>query len=270
MSALKTALKQLFPASILFAVVLIMSSMRTCGVPGLTISVQDSTNIVLGWPSTPGTTYLIQYTSTLSTNIEWEDLANFYPANLDGNWTSFTITNAIIAACEGDYTNNVQSGGPPGPNDEIARGAAMSASSDPSVAQGILVPPSPWIPETLPSGAVLERDGTYVPFRPPQSTRTMLMASDRISLDGGVEPDGITNGDSCEASGPGFFRVVANGVTCIGITNNEVLSGMVTIPLEIVAPNGDPITGATLQVDGSAAPGGLALQASNNLILRGS
>jgi hypothetical protein len=265
MSAGKSIFKRLFPATVLFAIFLIMSPMRSYAVPGLTISVQDGTNIVLGWPSTPGTTYLIQYASSLSTNTEWEDLTNFYPASLDSNWTSFTVTNAI-PACGGSDTNSIQSNGPPAPDDEMAGGAAMSVSSASSATNGIPVPPSPWIPATLPNGAILEPDGTYVPLSPPRhSFQSQSAAADGVMAGGFASPDDGTNGSGCEASGSGFFRVVANGVTCIGITNNEVVSGTVTIPLEIAAPNGDPITGAMLWVDGAMTPGGAAIQGTNNL-----
>jgi hypothetical protein len=80
-----------------------------------------------------------------------------------------------------------------------------------------------------------------------------------------VSSDDSTNGSGFQASPPGFFRVVRNGVHCIGLTNGQVVSGTVTIPLEIAAPDGDPITGAVLQVEGNPAPGGAALQGANNL-----
>jgi len=120
----------------------------------------------------------------------------------------------------------------------------------------MMFPPTPWIPQTLPDGAILKANGTYVPLPSPSS----VPERSTPGSGGGANPDdGGSGGD------PGFYLVVQDGVTCVGITNGMALSGTVTIPLEIAVPTNDYINGAILNVDGTEAPGGVAVVGPNNL-----
>jgi hypothetical protein len=138
------------------ALILIFSGYRASGIEGLTISIQNGTNVVLGWPSATNETYLIQYASTLSTNMVWQGLTNYYPASTDTNWTTFVIEDAIIPATDGTNGSDGSDGsGPPSPDDMAAVGAVASQLT--ALAPGdTTLPPSPWLPQTLPYGAILK------------------------------------------------------------------------------------------------------------------
>jgi hypothetical protein len=138
-----------------------------------------------------------------------------------------------------------------GPDDVVGSSKSFStASSGPELEPGdVVVAPTPWIPETLPSGAILKPNGTYEPLPPAPG-----------GSHGKAPPGGSGSGGD-----PGFYLVVQNGVTCVGVTNSMALSGTVTIPLEIAAPTNDYIVGAVLIVDGVMAPGGGAMIGTNNL-----
>jgi hypothetical protein len=212
-------------------IVFIVSVAQSFAVEGLTISIQNGTDVVLGWPSVDGETYIVQGRAAFDTNDPWQTLTNYYPAFSGTNWTTYVITNAITIQNSGGSSGG--GSGPPSPNDATI--ANVTADDSPlTMATGSrLVPPSPWIPASLLHGAILTTSGAYLPLPPP--------------------------GDGTSAvSDPGFYRVVRNGVHCVGLTNGSVLSATITIPLEIAVDDGDPIDGAALYVDGAAASGGLA------------
>jgi len=226
------------------AIIFALSAAKSFGIEGLTIKIQNSVNVVLGWPSVPGATYIIQSIPALNSSNGWQTLTNFYPAASSTNWTTYVISNAFSLSGGGSGTNGGGGEGPPPPGAEVeASGTTDPGSVSTDLEPGeMMLPPTPWIPETLPSGAILEANGTYMPLRSP--------------------PSGGTNSG---ASDPGFYLVVQNGVTCVGLTNGMTVSGTVTIPLEIAVPTNDFITGAVLAVDGAMAPGGAATIGSNNL-----
>jgi hypothetical protein len=247
--------------------VLMANAIRSYGIEGLRISVQQGTNIVLGWPSCTNETYIIQYCTVLaptSPTNPWQTLTDYYAAFAYTNWTTYTISNAIpIPIPGGGGTNNGGSGPPPLPDDATMTDAtadATAVASPQTLAEGeSVVPPSPWIPATLPNGAILTASAAYIPLPPPpQPSPVAYLLHGRV-----VSPDGGTNGGGSGISDPGFYLVVRDGVHCVGLTNGSVVSGTVTIPLEI-AVEGDPIQGVALYVDGNAASGGLA-QLTNGL-----
>src|SRR5208282_4864964 len=193
----------------------------------------------------------------------------YYPAFSGTNWTTYVISNAITPASGGGDVaggggTSGGSGGPPAPHDAMLATSETTSIDTVDLSEQLdagdsVVPPSPWIPESLPNGAILKASGTYVPLAPPPCYQSNRSASQFASPD-----DGSDDGSS-GASDPVFYEVVRDGVHCVGLTNGMVLSGTVTIPLEIAAPSDDPISGAVLQVDGNPAPGGAALQGFNNL-----
>jgi hypothetical protein len=248
-----------FCAMAAFVAVLALSASKAFGIQGLKISVQNETNLVLGWPSVTNATYIVQYTPTLNVTSGWQTLTNYYPAFPHTNWTEYTIFGAIPLPPGGGGGTNGQGGGgePPLPNattEDSTITSSDTSSPSPELEQGdIILPPTPWIPETLPGGAILRANGTYVPLPPPPGMS-------RGRLGGIAVPDGGGSG----GGDPGFYLVVQNGVTCIGVTNGMALSGTVTIPLEIAVPTNDYINGAILNVDGTEAPGGVAVVGPNN------
>jgi hypothetical protein len=228
------------------AAILASSSTKIFAIEGLKISIQNSVNVVLGWPSATNETYIIQSIPALDSTNGWQTLTNFYPAFPNTNWTTYVISNAFSLPSGGGGTNGGSGGGGPPPMGAMVAGSNITSSETSSPfpelePDDIMLPPSPWIPETLPSGAILKTDGRYVPLSSPQSGGT-------------ASPDNGSSG----GSDPGFYLVVQDGVTCVGLTNGSPLSGTITIPLEIAVPNGDAIQGAALYVDGNAASGGLA------------
>jgi hypothetical protein len=237
------------------AAILGLSSAQIFAIEGLTIKIQNGTNVVLGWPSVPNETYIIQSTPALNSSNGWQTLTNFYPAAPGTNWTTYVISNAISLSSGGGSGTNGGSGGEGPPSPGVVVAGSTTAPSDTSSLSAeigpddIMLPPSPWLPETLPGGAILKANGTYVPLSSPQSGGT-------------VSPDG---GTPQPPPDPGFYLVVRDGVHCVGLSNNMVVSGMVTIPLEIAVPTNDYITGAVLSVDGAMTPGGAATLGPSNL-----
>src|ERR1035441_8563520 len=125
---------------IMLGISLVMASAGPMfGIEGLTISVNNGTDVVLGWPSAANETYLVQYRAALDANDPWTDLANYYLAALNTNWTTFVISNQICIPSGG--TGQVAGvGGPPSPM------AAISSA----LAGEELLPPMPWDPDTWP------------------------------------------------------------------------------------------------------------------------
>ena len=233
---------------------LIALATQSYGIEGLSISIRNGTDVVLGWPSAVTETYIVQYRVALDTNDPWTTLTNYYPAAQYTNWTTFVIPNQICVPSGGTTGGAGQgiTGGPPSP---------MAAIQSELAPGETLLPPLPWDPATWQFGAIATGLGLsdYVPI-----TGDMMTAIEADVLAPQDETSSPLNTTNCPTS-PGFYEVVRNGVHCVGLTNGMVLSGTVTIPLEIAAPSDDPISGAVLQVDGNMTPGGAAVQGVNNL-----
>lgn len=165
MSTYKTILRGLvtiIPATVL--VVFLFLLQRSYGIEGLTISVQNGTNIVLGWPSATNETYLIQTIPAFGSTNSWLVLTDNYPACATTNWTTYVITNVIPAPSGGGGGSGGGSGSPPPPDDESLTSSSTTDSSTALAEGDRLLPPSPWIPATLPSGGILKPSGDIVPL----------------------------------------------------------------------------------------------------------
>jgi hypothetical protein len=160
------------------ALILIFSGYRTSGIEGLTISIQNGTNVVLGWPSATNETYLIQSRPSLDPSNPWQALTDYYPAFANTNWTTYTITNAIPTPSGGGSGSAIETGSPPSPDTANSDAAITANDLALELAPGdSTVPPSPWIPASLPNGAILKASGEYVPLPPVSSASQQAMGN---------------------------------------------------------------------------------------------
>ena len=256
MSTYKTILRGLvtiIPATVL--VVFLFLLQRSYGIEGLTISVQNGTNIVLGWPSATNETYLIQTIPAFGSTNSWLVLTDNYPACATTNWTTYVITNVIPAPSGGGGGSGGGSGSPPPPDDESLTSSDTTDSSTALAEGDRLLPPSPWIPATLPSGGILKPSGDIVP----------LPAFTFSSEEHSASPDGET---PSSPSDPGFYEVVRDGAHIFGLTNGAVLTGEVQFPIEYAVANADQITGiAFYDTNNSPIIGAAGLGTNNQWIL---
>lgn len=210
---------------------LLVSNENVSAIEGLQISVQGS-NVFLSWPSTNTETYIVQYRQTLNATDSWVTLTNDYPAS-DSNFTFFVHSNIVQypPAYGGGGTNG---GGisPPGPMDEMA-GSSLSAG-----------PPMPMVVAADGSSAAVplalyppgfDLSGMII-FDPATGQQvsgngyTIRSSPAASPQGGGFQPDDLS-GDTNQYTG--FYRVVRDGAHLIGITNGMILSGIVTIPIEV-------------------------------------
>ena len=110
--------------------ILMFSGYRASGIEGLRISIQNGTNVVLGWPSATNETHLIQYCGSLSSPASWQVLTDYYPSFGGTNWTTYMTTNTIPISDSGGGSGGGAGGsGPPSPDDAtIADGATVASS----------------------------------------------------------------------------------------------------------------------------------------------
>ncbi len=201
---------------------------KTFAIEGLSIAV-PSTNAVLSWPSDSSETYIIQYRHTLDATDSWSTLADYYPADSSTNITHYIDTNPLDygsgGSGGGSFSMSMSSSG--------SSSSRMSSSSEMSCKDilALLMPPNlSGNSESLMSSEI--------------------QSADSPTLDG-------AGGSSSSIAGSGFYRVVRDGIHLIGITNNMVLSGVVTIPIELGNASGQ-IT--TISVSENETPIGNSLQ----------
>ncbi len=216
----------------LFALILIFSGYRAFAIEGLTISIQNGTNIVLGWPSATNETYLIQTIPAFGSTNSWLVLTDNYPASINSNWTTYVITNVVPAPSGGEAGSGSGSGSPPLPDDESLTSSTTTDNSTALAPGDSLLPPSPWIPATLPNGGILKVSGEIVP----------IPAFSFSSEGRSASSDGETPSSPPD---PGFYEVVRDGAHIFGLTNGAVLSGEVAFPIEYAVANADQITGVS-------------------------
>jgi hypothetical protein len=246
----KAVARALFCAGVL-AVILIFSSFRASAIEGLTISIQDGTNVVLGWPSATNETYLIQTISAFGPTNSWLVLTDNYPACVGMNWTTYVLTNANPTPSGGGGGGSGGGGSsPPSPEDARPDSSISAVELAPGETE---VPPSPWIPATLPRGAILKASGEYVAL-------PALGSYEDAATPDGVTPDDSTNGITQSP----FFQVVRDGAHIYGLTNNEVLSGQVQFPIEYAVDSADTITGVAFYDQNNSPIAGTEGVGTNN------
>jgi hypothetical protein len=214
---------------------LLSFNIHALAIEGLRISVQCP-DVVLGWPSNPGETYIVQWKQALESTNDWLTLTDFFPAATGTHWTSFV------------HSNQVQTGG---------------ATSQPSMA---LLDSDFSEPLAKPG----DGSGSAVPLAlyPPGFDLSLLLVLDPITgqwangtnytapLTSSL-PMAESSGAGAGGSQPqtGFYRVVRDDVHFWGLTNGAVLSGLVSFPIEFSVTSTDTIVGLSFYSSGFSLAG---------------
>jgi len=206
--------------------------LRLVAIEGLRISVLCP-DVVLSWPSKTGETYIVQYRAALNTNDQWVTLTNSLPALLNTNWTTFVHTN--VSECPQSASGGGESGGGGAPSPYSSE-STTSETDKPALtpeeraaqrdvllrdAQAYLE----WLMTQLQESATLA-----------QSNRAWRKANGVTTMQSSGSDTGDTfsaESESSSSTTAGFYRVVRTGVTLFGITNGQVFSGVVSVPIEI-------------------------------------
>lgn len=220
-------------------------AVRAFAIEGLQITVPP-TNVVLSWPSDPSETYLIQYRHTLNATDSWTTLADFYPPDYTGlNIAYFYDTNI-------DYGSSGSSGGGMSP----MMAGSFSGSSSATLSTSMTpAQRAQWLSEMISN------------ITPPTITRTSgVRTASRTYLPQtpSPQPQGGPGGGTTNnyIPGSGFYRVVRDGVHMVGISNNMVLSGVVTIPIELGNDEGQVVS---LCMNSDDSPVSSSIQSAPNI-----
>jgi len=207
----------------LVAVALLCSALGTFGIENLQITVQCP-NVVLSWSSKSGETYIVQYRPTLDASTPWVTLANNHPAAVGANLTTFTHAD-VIPDCP-----------PPGAPEGGGAQATLSAEER-AVRLDQLRKQAEASAEYLMAllrEAIAKADAARERWAREGKPATQTAASQAQ----GNSPQG---GESQTATSTGFYRVVRTGVNFFGISNGQVFSGIVSLPVEIGLASGIPM-----------------------------
>ena len=240
MKTMKTLKRSIIGAVALF----LASAVHTFGIEGLKLTIHCP-DVVLSWPSMEGETYMVQYRETLDTNSTWIWLTNALPAEVGTNLTVFVHSNRVDCPT-GQIFGMMFSGGGDGSGESESEGqqenekptVPMVASKDesrPPVPLGIYPPGIDLTGYTIiwPDGSTDEWSKELV---------EKWRASQQVE-GGGPEPE-----DAGGEPGCGFYRVVRTGLHLFGVTNGTVLSGEVTLPVEIGFDDGIEFDGFFVMV----------------------
>src|SRR5688500_1641360 len=184
------------------------------------LTIQGS-NSVITWPSTEEQSYYGRHRSTLHTNTPWVFLTNSMNAAEGTNRTSFAHEGGVLYPPPGEGGGGTAEGPPPAPS-----GASMMSSSsgvewfdlwqyegrEPYTWEIEQRPPLPWDPEVW---MVSERQAMSA------DGESMMAMSESES--------GGTNKTM------GFYSVEPAAGAHILLTNNTVLSNVVSIPIALYA-----------------------------------
>ncbi len=75
-------------------IVLLAPVTQSLAIEDLQISVQCP-DVILGWPSTAGENYIVQWRPDLNPGTPWVTLTNSLPADWTTNWTDFVDSNRV-------------------------------------------------------------------------------------------------------------------------------------------------------------------------------
>jgi hypothetical protein len=225
--------------------VLLGSSVSSFAVDQLKISVQGQ-NTILQWSSINTETYIVQYATNLDSPIMWQTLTDFYPASVSGNITYFTNFNSVF------YPDNLVGGGSGGgdinPLDDS--GEIMVIANN---GQGGASPLA-----IYPIGFDLSNFTIFNSKTGESVSGKNYVIKESQPAGGGVQPMddiGSTNQNAA------FYRVVRDGAWIVGLTNGAVLSGVVTLPVELGNASG---TLDTLSITETNSPVGGSIQSPPN------
>ncbi len=220
------------------------AAVHTFGIEGLKLRIHCP-DVVLSWPSVEDETYMVQYRETLDTNSVWIWLTNSLPAEVGTNLTIFIHSNRVDCPT-GQIFGMMFNGGGGGAGESETEDAQesekptvpMVASKDtsrPPVPLGIYPPGIDLTGYTIiwPDGSTDEWSKELVEkWRASQQEES-----------NGPEPEDAGGGPGC-----GFYRVVRTGLHLFGVTNGTVLSGEVTLPVEIGFDDGIEFDGFFVMV----------------------
>jgi hypothetical protein len=248
---MKTTTRGILAAGVL----LLASATHSFSIEGLKLSVQCP-DVILGWPSTAGENFIIQWRPSLDPSTDWATLTNSLPANGNTNWTTFVHSNQIQCAAGGS-ANDTAGGSLATPL--ARRTATATIPTAPTVTLAMPADGSgSAVPLALyPPGYDLSRliifdpsVGAWVCGSGYQTSPAHLNLSHSDSIQHLDDPQPLDD-NSNSPPAPGFYRVVRNDVHFWGITNGMVLSGLVTIPIEYSVTSTDTIVGMTFYGNGS-------------------
>jgi hypothetical protein len=208
---------------------LVASSASVSAIEGLQISVQCP-DVILGWPSTSGENYIVQWRPTLDPSTPWVTLTNSLPADWTTNWTIFVHSNQVQCASGG--TNSLGGGGGSPPTPSLA--AMVTSTSQafgplamPAGGSGSPVPLCIYPPGFDLSGFIIldPSTGDWVSgsgYTISQPSRNRPQPNDPQPQDDPTPPD------------PGFYQVVRDGVHIVGLTNltGAPVSNTITLSFE--------------------------------------
>ena len=200
------------PTILAVVLTLLASALQLRAIEQLSIKVQG-TNVVLTWPSETNEIYIIEYRPSLDPSTPWTGLESIYPAAQATNHTSYVHLNVVVIPMQS--SGGGVTGGPP-PLLFLFRGSGNGL--DELVLDEDVVPAPPPLPPMPP-----------LPWDP--AFRSRLNQFD--SLTGGNPAAQSNSGGPGTSVSTGFYRVVRNGPHFWGITNGMVLSGKLTLPVEV-------------------------------------
>ncbi len=201
------------------------SAFQSHAIEGLTIQPQNG-NIVLTWPSTSASTYIVQYRDAFDTNHPWQTLQSGLSG--DDGTTSYTDPGRFPIPPAG------------GSGQTMATRSTTLATDATATDTGIIMPP-------LPPGMTLGSDGT-VTLAP---MGRMATAYAGLPSPG---PIGQSNTNPPVPPTYRFYRVVATGFSIIGVNNGDTVSGTISIAVEYGDVSGDVSTLTLNDDNGSIAP----------------
>ena len=219
---------------------------QSVAIERLQISIQ-CTNVVLSWPSAAGETFIVQYRPTFDPSNSWQTLTSSLPAETGTNWTVFVHSNVVQHPnCGGSLASMAASVNKTGSlkviSDEPTEPMAVRANG--------LAPPIPL--KLYPPGFDLS---DYLIFDPAswewfKGTLDLTSALNSKDIAGSQPQNANGSGDAGTPPETGFYRVVRNGVQLVGITNGMILSGTVSIPVEVGTAAGNLVV-LSVREDGS-------------------
>jgi hypothetical protein len=222
--------------------VLLSSAIQSFGIEGIRIAVQCP-DVILGWPSMPGETYIVQWRPTLDPSTNWVTLTNSLPADWSTNWTIFVHSNQV--QCPSGPTSAMSLLGANSLAPQVFSAALVDAVLAGQPSYPLSMPP---MPPVRTNGTWMAWEDVFGPQPPimmpiPDSLRQRVLTaaaqgtlvvpspqSDSGTLNGPM--DGPQPQDGDPPPDPGFYQVVRVGVSLFGLTNGTFLSGIVHLPVE--------------------------------------
>ena len=239
------------PLITVFALILAART-DTFAIEGLQISVQ-APDVILGWPSSPDETYIVQWRPALGTGTPLVTLTSSLPADSNTNWTVYVDSGRIQSLNNNSSSSMVVTA----TADDSAEVSYLESITNLAIAIS-----QPLVIKADGSGALLPL-GLYPPGTD-LSTFIIIDPSTGDSVSGSgyivsqphvnaaqlgdMEP--MDDAPEDPPADPGFYQVVRVGPHLIGFTNGMALSGVWLIPVEAGSPDGQLVT-VTLTKNGS-------------------